>query len=79
MRTCWRADPAERPTFSELASILGKFLQLVAGYTELTMTLPASEAGPGYDKLAEITDHEGGEMNVKTILISYKGFVTQCT
>ena len=37
------------------------------------------EAGPGYDKLAEITDHEGGKMNVQTILISYKGFVTQCT
>ena len=34
MQRCWRADPAERPTFSELASILGRFLQLVVDYTQ---------------------------------------------
>ena len=61
MRRCWRADPPQRPTFSELASILDRFLQLVADYTELTMTLPASEADPEYDDV-EITDHEGGRV-----------------
>ena len=63
MRRCWRADPAQRPTFSELASILDRFLQLVAGYTELIMTLPASEADPEYEEYdVEITDHEGGRV-----------------
>ena len=61
MRRCWRADPAQRPTFSELASILDRFLQLVAGYTELTMTLPASEADPENEDV-NITDHEGGRV-----------------
>ena len=64
MRRCWRADPAQRPTFSELASILDRFLQLVADYTELIMTLPASEDNPEYEEYedVEITDHEGGKM-----------------
>ena len=61
MRRCWRADPAQRPTFSELASILDRFLQLVADYTELTMTLPASEADPENEDV-NITDHEGGRV-----------------
>ena len=61
MRRCWRADPAQRPTFSELALILDRFLQLVADYTELTMTLPASEADPEYEDV-EITDHKGGRV-----------------
>ena len=61
MRKCWRADPAERPTFSELASILDRFLELVTDYAELTMTLPAREDNPGYEEV-EITDHEGGKM-----------------
>ena len=43
MRKCWRADPAERPTFSELVSTLDRLLQFVAGYMELSMTLPVSE------------------------------------
>ena len=66
MRRCWRADPAQRPMFSELASILDRFLQLVADYTELTMTLPASEADPEYDDV-EITDHEGGKKALTTM------------
>ena len=61
MRRCWRADPAQRPAFSELASILDRFLQLVADYTELTMILPASEADPEYEDV-EITDHERGSV-----------------
>ena len=61
MRRCWQADPAQRPTFSELASILERFLQLVADYTELTMTLPVSEADAEYEDI-EITDHEGGRV-----------------
>ena len=63
MRRCWQTDPAQRPTFSELASILDRFLQLVADYTELTMTLPASEADQEYEDV-EITDHEGGRMTL---------------
>ena len=69
MRRCWRADPAQRPTFSELASILDRFLQLVADYTELTMTLPAREADQEY-KDVEITDHEGGRMTLYILSIS---------
>ena len=46
MRKCWRADPTERPVFKELASTLDRLLQSVAGYVEITMTLPASEPGP---------------------------------
>ena len=46
MRKCWRANPAERPTFSELASTLDRLLQSVSGYVEFTMTFPASEPGP---------------------------------
>ena len=61
MRRCWQANPAERPTFSELASILDRFLQLVTDYAELTMTLPASEGYEGYEEI-EITKHEGGEL-----------------
>jgi len=46
MRKCWRANPAERPTFSELTSTLDRLLRSVAGYVELTMTLPAGQPGP---------------------------------
>ena len=63
MRRCWRADPAQRPTFSDLASILDRFLQLVADYTELTMTLPVSEADPEYEDV-KITDNEGGRVTL---------------
>ena len=73
MRRCWRADPAQRPTFSEVASILDRFLQLVAGYTELTMTLPASEAEPEYEDV-EITDHEGGKMTLYNHTIILRRF-----
>ena len=71
MRRCWRADPAQRPTFSELASILDRFLQLVADYTELTMTLPASEADTEYEDV-EITDHEGDLRTIYTIIYTTK-------
>ena len=69
MRKCWRADPAQRPTFSELASILDRFLQLVVDYTELIMTLPASEANPEYEDV-KITNREGGKM---TFMYTHKG------
>ena len=69
MRRCWRADPAQRPTFSELASILDRFLQLVADYTELTMTLPASEADTECEDV-EITEHEGGKITLTTIYLT---------
>ena len=43
MRKCWRADPAERPTFSELVSTLDRLMTSVAGYIEVSMILPVSE------------------------------------
>ena len=61
MRRCWRADPAQRPTFSELALILDRFLPLVADYTRAHLTLPASEDDPEYEDV-EITDHEEGRV-----------------
>ena len=73
MRRCWRADPAQRPTFSELASILERFLQLVTDYTELTMTLPASEADPEYEDV-QITDHEGGKSDFHAYLPTKASF-----
>ena len=71
MRRCWRADPSQRPTFNELASILDKFLQLVAGCTEFSMTLPVHVSGDnsgyeGYEKV-EITSQEGGKMTLRTM------------
>ncbi len=39
MRNCWREDPEERPTFSQLSSIVGRLLTSIAGYTELSMVL----------------------------------------
>ena len=76
MRRCWRADPAQRPTFSELASILDRFLQLVTDYTELTMTLPASEADPEYEGYedVQITDHEGGKSDFHAYLLTKASF-----
>jgi len=69
MRKCWRADPAKRPTFSELASTLERLLQSVAGYMELGMTLPASEVKPEQADIgtAVQTDPEEG----KTVLQSF--------
>jgi len=69
MRKCWREDPAKRPTFSELASTLASFLQSVAGYMELSMTLPASEVEPQQEDMetAVQADPEEG----KTFLQSF--------
>ncbi len=39
MRKCWREDPKERPTFSQLSSIVERLLTSIAGYTELGMVL----------------------------------------
>ncbi len=39
MRKCWREDPEERPTFSQLSSIVERLLTSISGYTELGMVL----------------------------------------
>ena len=46
MSQCWREDPEERPTFSQLSSIVERLLISIAGYTELGMVLlnPLQEA-----------------------------------
>ena len=61
MRRCWRADPAERPTFSELASTLRILLQSVAGYMELSMTLPLSELEPEGANVEAADQRDPGE------------------
>ena len=42
MQKCWYSEPDARPAFSELASTLSTMLEMVAGYVELTMCLPAT-------------------------------------
>ena len=75
MQRCWQADPAERPTFSELASILDRILQLVAGYIELSMILPVHanegntggyEGYEGYEEV-EVTDDERGKISLRNM------------
>ncbi len=39
MRKCWRKDPEERPTFSQLSSIVESLLTSISSYTELCMVL----------------------------------------
>ena len=39
MARCWYIAPEERPSFSELCSIMDQFLTMVSDYTELKMVL----------------------------------------
>ena len=46
MKSCWLAEPNERPMFKDLAMSLSQMLECVAGYTELSMTLPKLKKDP---------------------------------
>ena len=39
MQDCWESEPEKRPPFSELVSTISSFLESVAGYLELGMSL----------------------------------------
>ena len=43
MNKCWKLDPKQRPTFSELLASLDKTLTAVADYMELGLTLQQPE------------------------------------
>ena len=43
MKKCWKLEPQQRPTFSELLASLDKTLTTVADYMELSMTLRQPE------------------------------------
>ena len=43
MKKCWKLEPQQRPTFSELLASLDKTLTTVADYMELSMTLQQPE------------------------------------
>ncbi|XP_064398639.1 plexin-A2-like [Halichondria panicea] len=61
MSQCWREDPEERPTFSQLSSIVERLLTSISGYTELGMVLlnPLQEAEElKCDGEPTLTDHE---------------------
>ena len=42
MQQCWCTKPETRPTFEELVAIISPMLEVVADYTELSMTLTAT-------------------------------------
>lgn len=70
MQKCWKMNPAERPVFSELTTILKGNLQFVADYTEFNMILPASEVDPEYEYI-DTTNHEEGRMCLGNLLTYY--------
>ena len=39
IQDCWQSEPEKRPPFSELVSTISSFLESVAGYLELGMSL----------------------------------------
>ena len=47
MRKCWLNNPDDRPTFSELVSIMGSMLTAVSDYTEVDMNLANTEQKQG--------------------------------
>lgn len=63
-------NPAERPAFSELTTILKGNLQFVADYTEFNMILPANEVDPEYEYI-DTTNHEEGRMSLGNLLMYY--------
>ena len=70
MEKCWKMNPAERPAFSELTTILKGNLQFVADYTEFNMILPGDEVDPEYEQV-DTADIEEGRMSLGNVLMYY--------
>ena len=58
MLKCWHGDPEERPTFSELVSLISQILESLAGYMDVS-TFGNLEEVHGEDPHDEGTHDEG--------------------
>ena len=65
MKSCWLAEPKERPTFKELTTSLSQMLESIAGYTELIMALPKLKEDP-VDPEPEKDTTEESDMNLSS-------------
>ena len=57
MFKCWHADPNERPTFSELVSLMSQMLGSLAGYMDV-FTFGELHTGEESDGSTEVEEDE---------------------